>query len=138
MLEKTSVSIMVLLLAASLIGIAGIHQYVEGQTPPPAATPKPQQPVQNAKSVEGKQVLYVIISESSAGKTCNALVRLPGEEPNNLRLPPGTIINLLAPSESFCTLFGLSKIGNTQILFDAQKIAPSSASSAYRATRVSL
>jgi hypothetical protein len=31
MLGKTSVSIMVLLVAASLIGIAGIRQYIEGQ-----------------------------------------------------------------------------------------------------------
>ena len=36
MLGKTSVSMMVLLVvvAASLIGISSIHQYVEGQTPP--------------------------------------------------------------------------------------------------------
>jgi hypothetical protein len=50
MLGKTSVSLMVLLVAASLIGISSIHQYLEGQiateplTEPPAATPKPQQP----------------------------------------------------------------------------------------------
>ena len=44
MLGKASaVSMMVLLVvAASLIGISSIHQYVEGQTPPPAATPQPQ------------------------------------------------------------------------------------------------
>ena len=36
---------MVLLVASSLIGISSIHQFVEGQKPPPAATPKPQQPV---------------------------------------------------------------------------------------------
>jgi hypothetical protein len=35
MLGKTSVSMMVLLVAASLIGISSIHQYVEGQTPKP-------------------------------------------------------------------------------------------------------
>jgi hypothetical protein len=34
MLEKSLVSMMVLLVAASLIGIASMHQYVEGQTPP--------------------------------------------------------------------------------------------------------
>ena len=38
MLGKTSVSMMVLLVAASLIGISSIHQYVEGQKPP-AKTP---------------------------------------------------------------------------------------------------
>jgi hypothetical protein len=33
MLEKTSVSMMVLLVVASLIGISSIHQYIEGQAP---------------------------------------------------------------------------------------------------------
>ena len=40
MLGKTSVSmmVMVLLLAASLIGISSIHQYIEGQAPPAKKT----------------------------------------------------------------------------------------------------
>ena len=60
-LGKTSVSMMVLLVvAASLIGINSIHQYVEGQTP------KPQRTVQ----VAGR-VLGAIISED---KTCTAFV----------------------------------------------------------------
>src|SRR5215207_4038167 len=82
-----------------------IYQYIEGQTPPPVATPKPQQ----AKPVEAKgRVLFVTIFTSN---TCTTIVQLPSEEPNNLGLPPGTIISLSAPSESSCTLFGLSKIG---------------------------
>src|SRR5215216_3122500 len=136
MLEKTSVSMMVLLVASSLIGISIIHQYIEGQTPPPAATPKPQQ-AQKAESAKGR-VLATTISESSAGKRCVALVLLPDKEPNNLGLEPGAIILLSAPSESFCTLFGLSKIGKTQIGFDGQKISASSVPPAYRVTRVSL
>ena len=52
MLEKTSVSMMVFLVAASLIGISSIGQYIEGQASPPAATPKPQQ-AQKADFVTG-------------------------------------------------------------------------------------
>jgi hypothetical protein len=44
MLGKTSVSMMVFLVAASLVGIS-IHQYIEGQTP------KPQENVQVAGRV---------------------------------------------------------------------------------------
>src|SRR5215204_2362004 len=105
MLEKTSVSMMVLLVAASLIGISSIHQYVEGQTPPPAATPKPQQAPKAESVVEANgRVLFVTIF---ASKTCTAIVALPSEEPNKLGLSPGTIISVSAPSESSCTLFGL-------------------------------
>ena len=113
---------MVLLVAASLIGISSIHQYVEGQTP------KPQENVQFA----GRVVAAII----SASKTCIAFVELPGDKPNLLRLPPGTTITLIAPSESFCTLFGLSKIGKTQIQFVTQT-APSSTLE-YRVTQVIL
>jgi hypothetical protein len=126
MLGKTSVSMMVLLVvvAASLIGISNIHQYVEGQAP------KPQQAQQEVQ-VEGR-VLFAIIS---ASKTCTALVELPGEEPNLLKLKPGTTITLMAPIES-CALFGLSKIGNTQIQFVTQT-GPST-QRAYKVTQVIL
>ena len=76
MLEKTSVSMMVLLVAASLIGISSIHQYVEGQTPPPAATPKTQQQAQKFKFVTGS-VSRVTIYASSGGKACLASVHIP-------------------------------------------------------------
>ena len=133
MLGKTSVSMMMLLVAASLIGISSIYQYIEGQTPSPAATPKPQQAPKAESVVEANgRVLFVTIF---ASKTCTAIVALPSEEPNKLGLSPGTIISVSAPSESSCTLFGLSKIGKTQITFDAQKI---SEQRFYRATRVTL
>jgi hypothetical protein len=55
------------------------------------------------------------------------VVQLASDRPNNLNLKPGELIALLAPNESFYTLFGLSKIGKTQILvFIAQEITASS------------
>ena len=125
MLRKYSVSMMVLLVAASLIGISSIQQYVEGQTPPPAAIPNPQQPVQKATYVTG-MVTRVVNYVSSDGKACMAVVQLPSDRPNNLQLKPGELIALVAPNESFCALFGLSKIGKTQIVvYVAQKITTS-------------
>jgi hypothetical protein len=123
MLGKTSVSMMVLLLAASLIGISSIHQYVEGQTPPPATTPQPQQQAQKFKFVTGS-VSRVTIYASSDGKACLAEVRLPSDRPNNLGIRPGGNIELLAPDESICVLFGQSKIGKIIISFDVEKITP--------------
>jgi hypothetical protein len=133
MLGKTSVSMMVLLVvAASLIGISSIHQYIEGQAPPPAATPKPQQQAQKAADFVTGRVLLVTILASSAGKACLVSVELPDNQPNKLGLPPGTDIELLAPNESFCTLSGLSKIEHIQIYFDAQRITASSIPPAVR------
>ena len=68
MFGKTSVSMMVLLVvvAASLIGISSIHQYIEGQIPTP--TPRIQQSVQ----LEGRVVGTII----SASKTCSAFIEL--------------------------------------------------------------
>jgi hypothetical protein len=129
MLRKYLLSMMVLLVAASLIGINSIHQYVGGQAP------KPQQKQAQEHStvqVAGRVVAAII----SASKTCIAFVDLPGDKPNLLRLKPGTTITLFAPIES-CALFGLSKIGNTQIQFVTQ-IAPSSTERQYRVTQVIL
>jgi hypothetical protein len=125
MLGKTSVSMMVLLVivAASLIGISSIHQYIEGQTP------KPQENVQLA----GRVVAAII----SASKTCTAFVELPGDKPNLLRLKPGTTITLIAPIES-CVLFGLSKIGKTQIQFVTPAPTTPSSTLEYRVSQVIL
>jgi hypothetical protein len=123
MLEKTSVSMMVLLVAASLIGISSMHQYVKGQIPPPAATPQPQQQAQKFKFVTGS-VSRVTIYASSDGKACLAQVGLPNNRPNNLGIRPGGNIELLAPDESICVLFGQSKIGKIIISFDVEKITP--------------
>src|SRR5919109_4185601 len=85
----------------------------------------PQQQVQLA----GRVVAAII----SASKTCTAFVELPGDKPNLLGLKPGTTVTLRAPIES-CALFGLSKIGKTQIQFVTQ--APTTPSSTERQYRV--
>jgi hypothetical protein len=124
MLGKTSVSMMVLLVAASLIGISSIYQYIEGQ---------PQQPTQKATYVTGT-VNRVVNYASSDGKACIAMVQLPIDRPNNLNLELGEPIVVLAPNESVCTLFGQSKIGKTPIVvFIAQKITVSSLPRAFQA-----
>ena len=76
MLEKTSVSMMVLLVVTSLIGISSIYQYIERQGPPPAATLKPQQQAQKAADFVTGRVHLVTIYASSAGKACLVSVEL--------------------------------------------------------------
>ena len=124
---KSPLFMMLIIITASLVGISSIHQYVEGQTPPPAATPEPQKTV----AATGQVSLITVFAD----KTCSAIVALPKDEPNTLGLSPGTSITLAAPIES-CTLFGLSKIGKTGIVFGAQK--SNVCALCYRATYVSL
>jgi hypothetical protein len=95
MLRKYSVLMVVLLVAASLIGISSIHQYIEGQLI--------EGQLQNIKptvQLQG-QVISAIIS-AGAEATCTASVKLPADKPNVLKLPPGTSLTLKAPTES-CT-----------------------------------
>ena len=121
MLGKTSVTMMVLLVVASLIGISSVHQYIEGQ---------PQGIVQ----LKGRVVAAII----SASKTCTAFVELPVDKPNLLKLPPGTSLTLTAPIES-CSFFGLAKIGKTPIQFQVPApTGPSSTEREYRVTQVIL
>ncbi|HKG86782.1 MAG TPA: hypothetical protein VKA95_00540, partial [Nitrososphaeraceae archaeon] len=121
MLGKTSVSMMVLLVAASLIGISSIHQYVEGQ--PRAKLPQQLSAVGTVASVR--------MIDSPAGKACTAGLEL-AQGPNTLRLGPGTHIDLVASNEHFCTLFVLSKIGQTEIGITVQKIKATSLPPAVR------
>jgi hypothetical protein len=111
MLGKTPLAMMVLLVAASLIGISSVHQYLEAQTP----TPKTQQTVQLGGQVTG--AIMVV----SPNKSCTGFVDLPAD--NLLKLPQGTHITLTAPIES-CTLFGLAKIGKIPIQFVIPGPAP--------------
>jgi hypothetical protein len=105
MLRKYSTLMVVLLVAASLIGITSIHQYIEGQ---PQITKRTVQ-------LQG-QVISATIS-SGAESTCTASVKLPADKPNAANLPPGTSLTLkVYPIES-CTFFGLAKIGETPIQF---------------------
>ena len=104
MLRKSSVSMMVLLVAASLIGISSIHQYVEGQGPPAATS----QPKQQTRYVVQGHVSDVDIYVSPDGKACMADVQLLGSARNNPPTRSDGTIELLSPDESICTLFGLS------------------------------
>jgi hypothetical protein len=124
MLGKNSVSMMVLLVAASLIGISSIHQYIEGS--------QTQRTVQQVGQVTGA---IMVVSPS---KSCTGFVDLPADRPNLLRLPPGTSITLVTPIES-CTLFGLAKTSKTPIQFvvPAPTAAPST-ESRYRPIQVIL
>ncbi len=126
MVKKSSVSMMALLVvAASLIGISSIYQYqyVEGQGSS-GATPKPQQ---NPIYVTGMVNRVINYASSSVDKACIAIVQLPSDRPNNLNLKPGELIAVLAPNESFCNLFALSKIVKEQILvFTTGQITASS------------
>jgi hypothetical protein len=117
MLRKYSVPMMVLLVAASLIGISSIHQYIEGSQ------------TQRTLQLQGRVVGAII----SADKTCTAFVELPVDRPNILKLPPGTSLSLTAPIES-CTFFGLAKTSKTPIQFVVP--APTAASSTEREYRV--
>jgi hypothetical protein len=132
MLRKTSVSMMVLLVASSMIGISSLYQHIEGQTPTP--TPRTQQTVYTVH-LEGKVLNAIMVVSPS--KTCSAFIELPAD--NLLRLPQGTHITLAAPIES-CTLFGLAKIGNTPIKFVIPGPAPTTPPSArdFRVTQVIL
>jgi hypothetical protein len=121
MLGKTSVSMMVLLVvAASLIGISSIHQYIEGQGPPSKV------PQQKASGSGYGTATRVKMFDSSAGKACTAALQISAGLPNSLGLKGGTIINLVAPNEHFCTLFVLSKVGRMEIGFEAQNIKATS------------
>ncbi len=90
MLEKTSVSMMVLLVAASLIGISSIHQYVEGQI---AIEPLTETP---SGSVVGT-IVQVTSYASVAG--CITVVQLSDKGPNPLGLQPGAPIWLFSERE---------------------------------------
>jgi hypothetical protein len=135
MLEKSSIFLMLLLGAGSLIGISSIHQYIEGQVPSTATSQPQPQPQQKTNYATGK-VNRVVNYVSSVDKACIAIVQLPSDRPNNLGIERGELIALLAPNESFCVLFGQSKIGNTQILFYAQKTTASSLPPAIQADPV--
>ena len=126
MLGKTSVSMMVLLVvAASLIRISSIYQYVEGQGP--RATKLPQQ-----LSAVGT-VASVRMIDSPAGKACAAALSITQTVSPAVGLPPGTSIELVAPNEHWCTLFVLSKIvSKTGIGFEAQNIKVTSLPPAIR------
>jgi hypothetical protein len=122
MLGKSSLFMMVLLVAASLIGIDSIYQYVEGQGPPAAKQKQlPQQQAQKVKDIVGT-VIGVDIYVSSDGKACIAEVQLSSTRPNSLGIALGSTIDLLAPDENICVLFSLSRINKSGVFLDVEKL----------------
>jgi hypothetical protein len=122
MLGKSSLFMMVLLVAASLIGIDSIYQYVEGQGLPAAKQKQlPQQQAQKVKDIVGT-VIGVDIYASSDGKACIAEVQLSSTRPNSLRIALGSTIDLLAPDENICVLFSLSRINKSGVFLDVEKL----------------
>jgi hypothetical protein len=124
MLEKTSVSMMVLLVvAASLIGIASIYLYVEGQGPPATKSQPKQQTIYffqgNVKGVD--------ISVYSDGKACIADVQLAGNTRNKPGIRPDGTVDLLSPDASICNLFGQSMIGKRILNFQTERLTTSNA-----------
>jgi hypothetical protein len=120
MLGKTSVSMMVLLVivAASLIGISSIHQYVEGQP---------------ATSRMVGTIVQVTTYAPVAG--CMTVVLLDDNTPAPSGLKPGGSVALFSERESTCVLLGVSNMigsGSDIIGFNAQKITASSLPPAVR------
>ena len=115
MLGKTSVSMMVLLVAASLIGISSIHQYVEGQAPP---APKQQ----GIKGIVGVGIGNIDFYASSDGKACIVEIKLSERYPNDLGLPLGSTIDILAPDTSACVLLGQARIMKISPFLDVEKL----------------
>jgi hypothetical protein len=113
MIGKTSVSMMVLLVvvAASLIGISSIYQYIEGQGPPAAKQKQPRQQVK-VKDIVDVAIDSVDVYTSSDGKACIAKVQLSSKRPNSLGLALGSTIDLLAPDGNICTLLSLSRMSD--------------------------
>jgi hypothetical protein len=116
MLRKYSVSMMVLLVGASVIGTNGVvYQYVEGQAPP---APKQQ----GIKGIVGVGIGNIDFYASSDGKACIVEIKLSERRPNDLGLPLGSTIDILAPDTSACVLLGQAKIMNRGVFLDVEKL----------------
>ena len=116
MLKKSSVFMMVLLVATSVIGTNGVvYQYVEGQ-----ATPAPKQ--QAFKAIVGIGIGSVDFYASSDGKACIVEIKLSEKRPNDLGLPLGSTIDILAPDTTACVLLGHAKIINRGVFLDVEKL----------------
>ncbi len=105
-----------LVVAASLIGRNGVvYQYVEGQ-----ATPAPKQ--QAFKAIVGIGIGNIDFYAASDGKACIVEIKLSEKRPNDLGLPLGSTINILAPDPTACVLLGQAKIMNRGVFLDVEKL----------------
>lgn len=123
MLRKYSVFMMVLLVAASLIGIASIYLYVEGQGPPAAKS----QPKQQTRYIFQGNVKGIDISVFPDGKACIADVQVLGNTRNKPGIRPDGTVDLLSPDASICNLFGQSMIGKRVLNFDTERLTTTNA-----------
>ena len=108
MLEKYSIFLMLLLMAASLVGIGSIY--------PTSAEAQPQQ---RSGPMVGK-ITHTIVYASSDGKACvaNAQISTTLYRPNYpLGLKPGNFIMLLAADETICDLLSQVSIAQQEIDF---------------------
>jgi hypothetical protein len=94
---------------------------VEGQTLPAAKQKQPQQQGQKVKDIVGT-IVGVDIYSSSDGKACIAEVQLSSTRQNELGIRPGGNIELVAPDESICILFGQSQIGKKIVNFNVERL----------------
>jgi hypothetical protein len=116
MLKKSSVFMMVLLVATSVIGTNGVvYQYVEGQTPPALKQ-------QGIKAIVGIGIGNIDFYASSDGKACIVEIKLSEKRPNDLGLPLGSTIDILAPDTTACVLLGHAKIINRGVFLDVEKL----------------
>jgi hypothetical protein len=98
MLERFSMSMMVLLVGASLIGISSIYQPTDVVT----------QSRSDLTIDDVGTVLGVWAYASSDGKACVAVLAVP-----NIRVH-FKLVFLVAPDESICDLFGKAKISEDE------------------------
>ena len=118
MLKKSSVFMMVLLVAASsLIGISSVYHVL------PVATAQSQQQTQISRTLVGTIDSFTVYS-SSDGKACIAfavisesITKLYHQTPVPLGLKPGNDIALLVPDQTMCVILSQANIARTEIQF---------------------
>ena len=116
---------MLLIVAASLVGISSVYQHAEGQAPPAVTPPVTsyQQRFFNDETIAGK-ILETGVYSSSDGKACLANVHIPTtfyRSDYPLGLKPGDRILLIASDDSICVLLVQSHMTQRLIQF---QVAP--------------
>jgi hypothetical protein len=127
MLKKSSVFMMVLLVAASLIGTSSIYQYEERQVLPAATAQSQQQLSPNVLGnvLVGKIAAFKYYS-SSDGKACTVFAQITEGtariySPNNIPFPFGLKLGdriiLVVQDQTMCVLLGQANIAKMDFQF---------------------